>query len=558
MMASAGLLSLARGVCAQVRSYGILAGGGDRKDLRDKALLPRLRIWQMFFHLLDATGLARKAMDGQPMIYNTAHWPADADPAGYFNPHSALGLEPMLMTQFLMWDLQTESDTGATLQKLLRAALWVVRERGVLEALRYLFEVQKSGFLFDFEANAAAITILLDVRRKVNSDHDIVDAMVLTPKADATAWQRVALLEIDLDAMPVLREHLSDDLEYLLDMAEAEVEAMVLAHDLDEWTLGQFIVHKLLCILYRVFRSYDVWENLAFIGRTTRLEEIVADAGAFEAMLRIYGSYGAHFTHLGGMARFFKDKFENWKECLIEERALIPADLQHLMLRGDDIAELSRDELPLSWRQLSPAVVPMFAACVFDDDQYWVYRPLRFRAEEVLQNNLASAFFEAEGIADPQLRMAFVNLVSEPTGRLLSEEDVEHVLREAGIDDEVRSRLEGRLRGAVLTADVERRLAPAMQSTAVEREASAVDWESFNRDYPYFDYAMLERAIALDQAGDPQSALPLLVDAVLLRPDDFIRWTSLSVVLERLGDSLEANVAKVVAMQLESAGAPYS
>jgi hypothetical protein len=66
-------------------------------------------------------------------------------------------------------------------------------------------------------------------------------------------------------------------------------------------------------------------------------------------------------------------------------------------------------------------------------------------------------------------------------------------------------------------------------------------------DFPYSAFLRWEYAIAMDSQDEVQSALELLIEALILQPDNDGIWSSLSVVLDRDGRPRDSAVARIVA-----------
>ena len=86
------------------------------------------------------------------------------------------------------------------------------------------------------------------------------------------------------------------------------------------------------------------------------------------------------------------------------------------------------------------------------------------------------------------------------------------------------------------------------KTAADERE---LRWRAIRELYPYLDVCAVEHAIALDETGKREEALEVIYEAILLKPVEWMRWQSFGVILERLGHSQAALVAKVVSRQIQ-------
>lgn len=76
--------------------------------------------------------------------------------------------------------------------------------------------------------------------------------------------------------------------------------------------------------------------------------------------------------------------------------------------------------------------------------------------------------------------------------------------------------------------------------------------------YPWFDPAYLELGIALDQCGQVESAAERIMEAILIQPEEPVRWHSLGVVFRKLNKPNEAELAQAISLAITAklAGRP--
>lgn len=514
---------------------------------------PRLKVLQLLALAPQSRGQVRRALAGQPYLYNTAMWPADAAPAGYFDAKGALAPEEVLRSQAMCWLLQLQAgeDAGpAGGRRMLRAALWMLRQHGFAAAQRYLLDLQRAGYDFDGQSTTVALLALMHVRRRVAGDEDIVDAL-LDPQAVARdGWLVPDLRPVEALPQEPCRETF-DDLGLVVQWAESEIDRVMQAADYDAWLLGQFQLRAAMNTARSVLEAYGMWDDLAIAASATRIEEVRADAFAFMQSGRLAQMdgqfvYGADFNLAYTMAFILSAQTPDWRHRMQQERALVPEVLVPQLVGEHGVLLPQAQQLPACWRELSPAKAALYAACVLQDELLPLCRRKRHTMEEATL--LARAAFEARGIDETGPRRAW--LVQAYAGTEVEVREAKALLEASGtagdaLKDELRA-----LRADMATAELRQTLgqAEALHPDGAGQGAQLLAlWHRHAAHYPYFDPGLYEQAIALDQLGRGREALPLLFDAIALRPEEPLRWQSLGVVLRHLGHIEEALPCLLVA-----------
>jgi len=547
------LAPLFRRLVAQTTAFGLFTPPHEAAKVMDAFVLPRLGFLATFAEALRDTPFMRRAIAGLPFIYNTAQWPEGAPVAGFMEPDSVIPPADFLASLSAIWHLQCmdEDSAGGAEWKLVRAAAWILEREGFLPALSYVLELQRSGCVLRDETTAGALCILLDARRGVASDEEIAGLLFETPHCSAKEWPRRVFRELQVDATRFLRPDLSDDFDRLIDEAEARVERMLETTNFDDWMLGQACVWKELTTLRRVFEHHEQWEALAYVGRTTRLEEIRADAGAhFRVARSRLGSrvYTWDNTMLSAMTMMVRGSTEDWLERFLEDRALLPRELEPLALVGGDLVTLEPSALPARWQAFSATLAPAWAACVLDDAMMAFRRRRPFRLEDDHADSLAEPFLESKDIGAARVREALLALVCDRPG--VDEAPLRELAQAAigaqqDLDDFV-----AELHREMVIEEIRSLMRGAMQKgDPSAAEATRARWCEL---YPYFAGAALERAIGWDEAGRHEESLAEIERSIVLSPRDAPPWHSLGVILLNLGRRQEAAFAQAISASLGS------
>ncbi|MFH0298190.1 hypothetical protein AAFX91_13295 [Bradyrhizobium sp. 31Argb] len=581
------ILHIAQSLFGQMRAFGILANHSTRaSEVLNSAILPRLAFLKMLLAALDhidPEASREPIASGDPIIYNTLDWPPTAPPAGVFEPSGNVSLERHLNSWYLSWNLQLgESPQSAMILKVVRAALWLVKSPGGIDAaIQYVIDLQIKGVIVDRLVAIQAMIWLLRARRCVHDDSDLADFFLEHAPSSASEWTRAQFKEFNLDK-PAVRPELTDDLSLLLDRAESEIDQVLSADSYDAWLLGQMALHPMLSTVVSVFHEFQVQDELQFVTKLTRLEEIRADAGGFGRLFRIWSGqfltfkYTSDFTMCATACCLLSGKTADWKDRMLDERALVPTCLQHLVTEFG----IREHPLPDGWARISETLAPIAGPTLLRDDAYMFSRVELFQPDEIENAPSLAEFLESIGSSrDLAMKNAVIQLLckqapsrngqitfsessSEEIGDIERLEAIsaqynqkyaqigsEDMSREA-VDlfravgkfdpDEAESALRGLYR-SICADEIDDFI-----NRAFEQGKAGSARECFDRLcylYPYFHSGQAERAVRLDEDGQTHAALNCMLRAIILEPREATRWHSLGVILKKLGRNDDAILA---------------
>jgi hypothetical protein len=396
------ILHIAQSLFGQMRAFGILANHSLRPfEVLNSEILTRFGFLRMLVQVLDHLDpeASRELIaSGDPIIYNTLEWPPAAEPAGSFEPAGNISLEQHLTSWYMSWNLQSdEHPQSAMVLKVVRAALWLVNGPGGIDAaIQYIIDLQAKGVILNRIVAIQAMTLLLSARRRVQSDADLAAFFLETVPSSASEWTRAQFKEWDI-SVPAVRPDLTDDLSVLLDRAENEVDQVLKAKSYDAWLLGQLALNSVLSIVVSTFHEFEAENELQFVSKLTRLEEIRADAGAFGSMFRLWCGkfisfkYESDFTLSMTVCSLLSNQVEDWKDRVLDERAAIPDCLQHLVTeRG-----ITTLDLPDGWERISGTLAPIAGPMLLEDDSYMCARTELFQPDQLQDAPSLAAFLQS-------------------------------------------------------------------------------------------------------------------------------------------------------------------
>jgi hypothetical protein len=571
------ILHIAQSLFEQMRAFGILANHSRRPfEVLKSEILRRFGFLKMLVGVLDHLDpeASRELIaSGDPIIYNTLEWPPAAQPAGSFESAGNISLEQHLTSWYMSWELQSnEHPQSAMVLKVVRAALWLVNgPDGIDAAIQYIIDLQAKGVILNRMVAIQAMTLLLKARRRVQSDSDLAGFFLETVPSSVSKWPSAQFKEWDI-AAPAVRPDLTDDLSMLLDRAEKEVDQVLKAKSYDSWLVGQLALHSVLSIVVSTCHEFEAQHELQFVSKLTRLEEIRADAGAFGRLFRLWCGdfisfkYKSDFTMSETVCSLLSTQIEDWKDRILDERAVIPDRLQDLVTeRG-----ITTLNLPDGWERISATLAPIAGPMLFEDDSYVCARTELFQPDQMQDAPSLATFLQSiDAFGNSEVKKAIVQILCKqfslqntqpalPDASSEGSADIQHLEtifakfnkeHERIGSEYVSKEAVGLFRSAgkfdlpeaeVALRDLYRNICTDEIEDLVDRvfEARESSWSSLDRLcalYPYFHPAQAERAVRLDVDGHTNAALECMLAAIISEPREATRWHSLGVILKKLG-----------------------
>jgi hypothetical protein len=558
------------GVVSQ--AFSIFGAGGEAASARQREKLEqyvggRLAFTKTYMELLETVCDLRFAQTDFPYCYHGQLWP-DATPiAGYTGAASDPRPSTVIVSTVALWHLGLVS--GSSLSRLLRAALWLAATRDLGRAVDYLIDLHQAGAAGASLSVAQCIQELLAARAQTATDAEMAAGffggkLPMTPQE----WLQAELAPFRQDSPAPSSEGRTIHAA-LIQHGLREIEAVRNAPSFDDWLLGQARLMGLLAIISRVLTAGGRELSLGLKAVLAQWEEIMADAFSLTGQVMIYTvpSIDRLTSYILMVQHQYVTQFgESGRERFFRERLLVPALLRSQLL-GEDAEAGAADWKPLSWR-----LVNGLWGVVRSGEVAGLARNRRFDSQELLDVPEVQRFFAQHHLVDRAVQQAAVDIEyhglfrtemddpSSPDGRAFAflqeldaaaEGDASDT-ETGGAREELKELLawaDYHLSGEQLLNTV--RAAHGLMDQGAYAEALAY-LEPVLELYPWNDALYHELSIAYDKQGDHEQALAHIIAAIVLAPDQALRWRSLGVILNALGEREEARIAFAFSRFLEA------
>ena len=342
-----------------------------RLDVMDlnRFVIERLRPCHPLFELAGRNGDALPDPD-YPLLYQTNGWPAGAPPAGRVRQAPKFGWDDLLTSHINMWQLQLDRTKGlgtvtlGTCNKLIRAALWIVKTQGFLAAVDYLFSLMDHGFVIESDAAVVAFCRLFWARRQVADNSELPAYLLQDANLDIAAWSR-ADFRVTLPVPPV--RELSDDIDLAIGKVEEREGLARAAPDCDGWLLAYARLGLAARVTYKAMQITGLADQFGYNSYAARFEEFRCDVSSFfHSFLRDGATDrpGDALRPAWGMATSFaviaKQEGEEWLRHMLQERLVLPDVLASAFL----VAPFTFSDAP-EWQRPSPRLSRVLAQLVY-------------------------------------------------------------------------------------------------------------------------------------------------------------------------------------------------
>jgi hypothetical protein len=540
----------------------------DLSDL-DRFESTRLPGCQPLFYLADQSDANRLDPD-LPLLYQTANWPAGTPPAGRVSDAPAFTWQDMRTSYSAMWRLQLNRPHGVsiatytTAQKLIRAALWIVRENGFLPALDYLFALMDRGFLIDSDAAVIAFARLFFARRQVSDDAELPKYLLHDANLDMAGWKDTQL-KITLPATP--KRVLGDDAEFVLFAVEERSLLARNSSDLDGWLLAYSRLGLAARVTHLSLRVVKLDKELAFASHTARFEEIHCDVMPFfdafakGAARHDYGTFlQPDWTMAIAFGLMAKNHSPEWLPHMLEERVVLPEALKPAFL-----AKPLGFEQPPQWRRPSAKLAPILGALCFRGTPHerhrarqgdattrnivaTTLRTLKIEDSDKEIRDLASAIwplFYREATLGPPPHDSDAEILQNFLLYLVQGMPAEKADAAAWLDGLHLELSEHELQRANLPIETPGALA--------DHDSRLARAERIVADYPFSSQAREQLSLRLYESGRNAEARKVVEEALLLDPSNRRSWLAAALICIALGEEEDEQVAAGVAKYLELA-----
>ncbi|MFT8245965.1 hypothetical protein [Roseomonas sp. BN140053] len=539
-----------------------------RLDLSDlqRFVQNRLRPCYPLFELADRNGDIPPASD-HPMLYQTNDWPDNTPPAGHVRQAPNFTWNDLLKSYAAMWQLQLDRSNGPQMatvgagNKLVRAALWIIKENGFLAAVEYLFSLLDHGFVIEPDAASWAFCRLYWVRRQVAQDSDLPAYLLQDADLGMAAW-RFAEFKPTLPVPPV--RELTDDIDLAIAKVGERERLARAAPDCDSWLLAYARLGLAARVTYQAMKITGLAAEFGYSSYAARFEEFHADVGAFFYAFPRDGATdlpGHALRPAWGMAASFariaEQDGQEWLRHMLRERVVLPDALTPAFLEAPG----SFSGVP-AWQRPSHRLSRVLAQLVYREIPIERHRAVD--GDPTTAGMVAGVFREAghPGLADLADRASAIwplihrDATSGPPPHdedgeillnfltyLLVQMPTEREEAKAWLDQH---HLEWS--NADLERSFEKVVAPGSPG---DQEARLRRARSFVADYPFNGSARANLALREYEGGALAQAHGTVQEALILDPGTEHVWASASLICHAMGREEEGQIAYAMAKCLQ-------
>jgi hypothetical protein len=528
--------------------------GQRRLDVSDlnRFIINRLQPCHPLFELAGRNGKPLPDPD-YPLLYHTNRWPGGAPPAGYVREAVKFDWNDLLTSHINMWQLQLDRTRGGlaittqwTANKLVRAALWIVKTQGFLAAVDYLFSLMDHGFVIMTDAMVSALVWLLWARRRVVGDAELPAYFLRDANFDMMNW-RTADLKFSVPA-PFVRE-LSDDIELAIEKVEERERLAREAPDGDGWLVAYARLGLAARVTRQTMELMGLADQFGYKIYSVRFGEFSADVGAFFYSLRgerAANCPGNALRLSWGMATSFamtaKQEGEEWLRHMLEERVVLPDALTVDFLKTPFVysdkpewqrpsPRLSRVLAQLAWREIP--IERHYAGNGNSTTTEMVAEAFREAGHSDLADLAGWAstiwpLFHREATASPPPHDSDVEILSNFLLYLLVQMPTDREEAKAWLDREHLSRSD-----ADLEHCYQEPVEPGSRSDHEERLRKT---ERYVTRYPYNGTVRAHLALRQYECGEIEEARRSVEEALMLDPGKEYIWACASMVFHGKSD----------------------
>jgi hypothetical protein len=493
-----------------------------------------------------------------PLLYNTVNWPADRPPAGKVSDVADFRIEDGLQSLTAMWSLQLNRPHGqeiATLSsslKIIRAALWVVQEKGFLAALDYIFCLIDHGFIIEPDVVVYVFMFLFARRRQASSDTELIANVLPTGPDDPGAWIG-AKIKIP-PAGPFIRQ-LSDDAELAIHHVEQQAKAARLSADMDGWLVNYARLGLAARATYSALRAAGLEKDLVFAPYSAQYEEYWCDIGPFfQSYLEKPDApdYGerlkARWSMAQSLAIIGKKKDRKWLDYILSQRVVLPDALESKFKESPFNFDADVD---LKWVKASEDLSIILGRLSFRDDNFQVRCALGTNTQT---QRLVSGALEALKFTDVEQVSRIASMVwplfirEARAGEPPYETDEEilqnfvlllavHLAKSRA--DVIRWLDEVQLELSLSEVDAERQ---SVIAPAVDVPANLLRLQRLVSRYPLNPRVYVALALVLKEDRQIELAWEFILRALRLDPSSDVPWRAAELILMGLNEE-DAKVA---------------
>jgi tetratricopeptide (TPR) repeat protein len=338
------LRMLGGGLLSQIVAFGRTNGFSHGPSV---ALAKLIGVSRAFFQLLEKEVVLPCGDPELSFVANKSEWSPTVPVGGYLADEPGLLRSEVVRSYDVMWSLHFER--GHAMAPALRGAAWVCSSRSYPDAVRYLLDLQRDGYLGGVKSLMQALHVLCWAREQTQEDRELPSVIFEKHPQTIEEWQSTQFRN-ELQGIDEPR-NAAGTASIILRRCLELVDRVRASKSYVEWIVGQMNLAMLLQGALASVKQYLPEPSLVTRALLDQLEEIMADGMVFFApVIAGVPLLRAEFSQARSLSRKLARIDQNqWKSRMLNERLQIPNALRHLVDDPNWLDDQTAIQLPKDW-----------------------------------------------------------------------------------------------------------------------------------------------------------------------------------------------------------------
>lgn len=352
----------------QIQSIGNFLDINSTVELRETTI-KRVNIIKSFFYYLESQteNVLNEGDEKLPFIYNTQSWPENFPISGYRNSKHPLPYSSIVESYFITWNYQVQYKQKGfpSFPRFLRSLLFICSQTNAVDALKYILDLYKYGYIIDINVVYTTISYLIYAYKKTEQDREMIQFFFEREPSSNIEWRDYDFVNFNFDGSNSIRSPASL-IKVLIDFTLEETGKIRNSSNYDNWLRGQWFIRRLIAVVQKLVTEHIPNQTIFLKSILSQLEEIRADSGSVETMMLYKEDVFYDFNTYNGIITMFKSNAgRNWKERLLNERAFIPKEISENIF--------SHSPLSAKWSKPSSIFAPIIVENVLKKDYAFLF-----------------------------------------------------------------------------------------------------------------------------------------------------------------------------------------
>jgi len=458
-----------------------------------------------------------------PYCYNTQNWTSKVGLSGYVSTTNFINPSQILDSFLGFWNYQLickkKSKTSST--RLIRASLWLYHKENLETVIKYIFDMNKYGYILFEKVIFDTLFILINAYSKTTSDKNFIQLFLgkEIPK-NQEEWIKIDLSIPNLDEMKSFRSYI-DILTILSKNCHQEINNLKNSNSYDEWIINLWTLGKIIRPIMKLINTFSNKSD----------QKLIEDNHYFNKVSNEILLIQKHISD--------NNNINIYRIDLLDRGLVSPNQTKKTL------SKTTNNELAEKWKSMSYILAGTFFEIVKPNFHYLTYRQLAFSKDELTNDPIVYKYFNEKILTNTKLYQIsfdeFTNYLSNLNQTNLS----------SGIN---KSKIK-------MFYDFYLFLCDKQIKESFDKYYYLVDNRNFDNAitllnsllnyYPFFSHIYYELGISHDENKNSVQALSYLMKSIIMTPIKSIIWKSLGIVLSKLGYQRESFLAISVQKMLE-------